>query len=132
MGLTYLTLQVAHPARPRRRIRVKLLIDSGATYSVVPSRILRKLGIKSTSRQEFQLANGESIFRSRGNAHFFFNGDDGAAPVVFGEEGDSTLLGVVTLEALGKALDPLRRTLVPLKLTMASSLAPEATESRIR
>jgi hypothetical protein len=31
----------------------------------------------------------------------------GASPVIFGERGDSTLLGAVTLEALGVILDPI-------------------------
>jgi hypothetical protein len=31
--------------------------------------------------------------------------------VIFGEAGDSTLLGALTLEALGYALDPFRREL---------------------
>jgi hypothetical protein len=37
--------------------------------------------------------------------------------VIFGGRGDASLLGVVTLEALG--LRPLRRTLRPLKLMIA-------------
>jgi hypothetical protein len=43
----------------------------------------------------------------------------GAAPVVFGRRGDAPLLGVVTLEALGLSLDPLRRRLRPLRLMIA-------------
>ena len=39
--------------------------------------------------------------------------------MIFGEEGDSTLLGVLTLEALGLMLDPLRRELKPLPMMLA-------------
>lgn len=53
-----------------------------------------------------------------GNALFFYKGEEGASPVIFGEEGDSTLLGVVTLEALGLILDPFRRELRPLPLVL--------------
>ena len=119
--MTYLTLHVAHPARPRRRTRVRFLVDSGATYSFVPEKILRRLGIKPTGVQEFELANGEAITRARGTALFYHGSDEGASPVVFAREGDSTLLGVVTLECLGKALDPVRRKLVPLKLIVAGA-----------
>jgi hypothetical protein len=42
-------------------------------------------------------------------------GAAGAAPVISGRRGDTGLLGVVTLEALGLQLDPLRRTLRPLR-----------------
>jgi len=43
----------------------------------------------------------------------------GVADVIFGEEGDSTLLGAFTLEALGLSLDPLRRELKPLPIVLA-------------
>jgi hypothetical protein len=39
--------------------------------------------------------------------------------VVFGRRGDASLLGVMTLEALGLQLDPLRRRLRPLRLMIA-------------
>jgi len=44
----------------------------------------------------------------------------GGADVIFGEEGDSTLLGTFTLEALGLSLDPLRRELKPLPMILAA------------
>jgi len=43
----------------------------------------------------------------------------GGADVIFGEEGDSNLLGAFTLEALGLSLEPLRRELKPLPLILA-------------
>jgi len=39
-------------------------------------------------------------------------------PVIFGEERDSCLLGMVSLEALGYILDPLRRQLRPLPMVL--------------
>jgi hypothetical protein len=41
------------------------------------------------------------------------------ADVIFGEEGDSQLLGAFTLEALGLSLDPLRRELRPMPMVLA-------------
>jgi len=46
----------------------------------------------------------------------------GGADVIFGEEGDSRLLGSFTLEALGLSLDPLRRELKPLTMLLARLL----------
>ena len=40
--------------------------------------------------------------------------------MIFGEEGDSSLLGAFTLEALGLTLDPLKRELRPLPMILAS------------
>jgi hypothetical protein len=45
----------------------------------------------------------------------------GGADVIFGEKGDSTLLGAMSLEALGLALDPLKRELRPLPMILAGS-----------
>jgi hypothetical protein len=42
----------------------------------------------------------------------------GVADVIFGEEGDATLLGALTLEALGLAIDPIRRELTPVTLLL--------------
>jgi len=38
--------------------------------------------------------------------------------VIFGEKGDATLLGALTLEALGLSLDPIRRELKPMTLVL--------------
>ncbi|MCH7744989.1 MAG: aspartyl protease, partial [Chloroflexi bacterium] len=37
---------------------------------------------------------------------------------IFGEEGDSNLLGATTLESLGLILDPLKRELRPLPMVL--------------
>lgn len=119
MGLTYIQASVANPARPRRRARLKLLVDSGAFYSVVPTPVLRRLGIKPTRTKSFILADGTTIKRPLGQALFHLNGEEGASPVIFGETNDSTLLGSVSLEALGLFLDPLKRELRPLPMLLA-------------
>ena len=70
------------------------------------------------TRQRFTLANGESIIRERGIALFKYEGVVTASSVIFGENGDSLLLGVVTLEELGFVLDPIRWELRPLPMLM--------------
>ena len=122
MGLTYIQASIANPARPRRSAKLKFLIDSGAFYSVVPARVLRRLGIKPGKTKTFILADGTEVKRSLGQALFRLNGDEGASPVIFGETGDSVLLGIVSLEALGLILDPLKRELRPLPMMLAPVL----------
>ncbi len=120
MGLTYIQATVANPARPKRSARLKFLVDSGALYSVVPGTVLRRLGVKPGKTKSFILADGTEVKRSMGQALFRLNGDEGASPVIFGEEGDSVLLGSLSLEALGLMLDPLKRELRPLPMLLAS------------
>jgi clan AA aspartic protease len=119
MGLTFLEVEVGNPANPEVTEKVEFLIDSGAIYSVVPTPILDRLGIKPIAEQEFFLANGAKIVRKKGVALFKYGERIGGADVIFGEDEDSVLLGVFTLEALGLVLDPLRRQLKPLPMVLA-------------
>ncbi|OLB73282.1 MAG: hypothetical protein AUH96_04065 [Nitrospirae bacterium 13_2_20CM_2_61_4] len=105
-------------ADPKKRIRVKFHVDAGAVYSVVPKAYLKQLGIKSCGSKSFILADGTAITRKIGNALFSLEDAEGASPLIFGEKGDTPLLSMVTLEALGYILDPLRRELRPLPMVL--------------
>ena len=115
MGLTYARMKIRKGYGAKKCIEERLLVDSGAIYTVIPGEDLSKLGIVPHSEEEFELADGEGIKRKVGDAHYEYKGKKGSAPVVFGEKGDSKLLGILTIEALGFVLDPLRRELKPLK-----------------
>jgi len=118
MGLTHIKLNIANPARPKRAVELSFLVDSGAVYSVIPSALLRKLGVRPHSKRTFTLADGCEITRKIGDVLFRLNGRRGAAPVIFGEKQDSVLLGTVSLEALGMMLDPMKRELRPLPMLL--------------
>ena len=98
-----------------------MLVDSGALYSVVPTPILRRLGISPDRTETFRLADGTALTRDVGGASFEIAGRHALSPVIFGKRGDHVLLGVVTLEALGLALDPIRRRLRPIELRLGQS-----------
>jgi predicted aspartyl protease len=118
VGLTHIKVSIANPARPKRAIELTFWIDSGAVYSVVPATQLRKLRVKPHSKRTFILADGSEITRKIGDVLFRLDGRQGAAPVIFGEKEDSTLLGTVSLEALAMALDPMKRQLRPLPMVL--------------
>ena len=120
MGLTFLGLEIGNPANPAVTERLDFLIDSGAIYSVVPAPVLERLGIQPLATQEFRLANGTKVQRKKGMAVFKYGDRIGGADVIFGEEGDSILLGAFTLEALGLSLDPLRRELKQLPMLLGA------------
>jgi clan AA aspartic protease len=109
MGMIQTTLRVKNPRDPSRFLEDEFLVDSGATFTVVPKKALLEIGIMPLREEKFTLADGKVITRQIGNAIFEYQGLEGAAPVLFGEKGDSLLLGVFTLEALGLSLDPLQR-----------------------
>lgn len=117
MAITFLKIKVINPEHPKKMKECKFLVDSGAVYSVVPKDVLKSLGIKPTSFQEFILANGEIIKRPIGNAYFEYERKIRAAPVVFGDK-EIFLLGATTIEAFGMILDPIRRELKPLPMVL--------------
>lgn len=118
MGLTVLKVEVGNPDKPNVTEALDFLIDSGAIYSVVPTPILTKYGLQSLTEQEFRLADGTRIIRKKGYALFKYGTKIGVADVIFGEEGDSALLGAMTLEALGLGIDPLKRKLIELPMIL--------------
>jgi predicted aspartyl protease len=118
MGVTTLLVEVANPAKPEVRARLEFMVDSGTIYSVVPAAVLRRLKIKPLKRETFRLANGATIVRRKGMAIFKYQKWIDGSDVIFGEAGDATLLGALTLEALGLSLDPIRRELKPMTLIL--------------
>jgi len=119
MGMTEIRVRIVNLADPRRAADVDMVVDSGAVYSIVPAAVLRRIGVAPRDVQNFGLANGGTVRRAIGDVRYEIDRCAGAAPVIFGRRGHASLLGVVTLEALGLRLDPLRRTLQPLKLMIA-------------
>jgi predicted aspartyl protease len=118
MGMTDAFITVKNPADPSKEYTNMYLVDSGATFTVVPGDELRKIGVKPTREESFSLVDGKVIKRKIGNVLFEYEGVEGAAPVIFGEKDDAKLLGAFTLEALGLVLDPLKRTLHKAHLRM--------------
>jgi len=118
MGLTHLDVRLRNLADARRTTEEKLLVDSGAVFSIVPATVLRRIGIEPHSRETFTLADGSEVERDVGSVLFELGGRKGAAPVIFGRRGDAAVLGAITLEALGLELNPLKRRIRPMVLTL--------------
>ncbi len=118
MGVTVLSIDIASLTNPEVTERLEFIVDSGAVYSVVPAPVLERLGILPLKQDRFRLANGTYIVRRRGAAVFRFGEFVGGADVIFGEPGDATLLGALTLESIGLLLDPIRRELRPMDLIL--------------
>lgn len=112
---------VANPARARRGLTLSFLLDSGATYTVIPSAVLESLGVEPVKERTFILANGQPIKRRIGEARITFQDESATCVVMFGEEGDNALLGVTTLENLGLIFDPIRQKILPLPMMLAEA-----------
>ena len=92
---------------------VDALVDTGATYSMMPAAMLRSLGVSPFARREFRLANGEWIHRELGVARVRIDGRVVITLVVFADERSHSILGAMTLEQFNLAVDPVDMRLVP-------------------
>lgn len=117
MGVTYLTIKIVNPQEESKTFERKILVDSGAIFSVIPASDLKNLGVKPDTKQKFVLANGIEIEKEVGEVKFIYKEWGRTAPVVFGDEG-VYLLGATTLEAMGLILDPVNRTLEKLPMIL--------------
>ena len=98
-----------------RTREVDAMVDTGATYTFMPRSMLRELGIVPTRVTEFELASGGTARYERGEALVRINGFAQVTPVVFGEDDVEPLIGVVTLEQLELAVDPIAGELTPAR-----------------
>jgi clan AA aspartic protease len=116
MGIVYIEGNVKHSGKS---IKVRFLVDSGATYTVLTKNIWEELGLKPLSEMEFILADGTVIKRGISEVLLELPGyGERHTPVVLGEKEDENLLGVVTLEIFGLILDPFKRELRPIRTLM--------------
>ena len=114
MGISYIQGTVRGPTG--KQASVRFLIDSGATYSLLPEPVWQAIGLVPKREMEFVLADGTTVHRPVSECHLSLSQGDGHTPVVLGQPGDAeALLGVVTLEILGLVFDPFRRTLQPMR-----------------
>ena len=93
---------------------VDALVDTGATYTMIPTPLLRRLGVKPYTRGVFTRADGSHAEHDIGHGWIRVGGRTVITLVVFGEAVAEPLLGAYALEGLRLAPDPVGRRLVPV------------------
>ena len=122
MGTFSVRATVWNARVPEKRLSLELLVGTGATYTVIPSRVLEALEVKPARMVRLRLADGRIMERPLGEVGIDIEGYTASAtPVVFGDEG-VYLLGSVTMEQLGLAPDPIARRLRPTEALLMISL----------
>ena len=117
MGVTYIEGRLTGPTG--KQATVRFLVDSGATYTLVPAEESRLLELQPKRTVAFSLADGTTIERRVSECHLSLPQGEGHTPVIVGEPGDEALLGVITLEELGLVLNPFTRELQPMRMMLA-------------
>ena len=113
MGTFFTEAQLAAPTRPDRREAVKLLVDSGSTYTWVSGSSLRDLGLQPTERRRVLTIEGRTTERGLTEILITLEGRTLHTLCLFGEPGDLEVLGAYTLEGFGFGIDPVQRRLIP-------------------
>lgn len=99
--------------RAVKSLTVRMLVDTGATFSVIPTRLARALGIKRPRRSvTVRLADGRRVRLGADVAILQIDGREAPATILVGRV-DEPILGVEALEALGLVVDPKRKRLSP-------------------
>jgi len=95
--------------------KVTLLVDTGASIAMIPRTVLEALGVTPIRHEDVELADGSLVPRDIGAVILRYEGVPHAANVIFGEEGDAAILGVITLEELALTVDPRTGTLTKVR-----------------
>ncbi|MBI3997962.1 MAG: aspartyl protease family protein [Armatimonadetes bacterium] len=119
MAVTYVEGVVTGPGG--RQATVRFLVDSGATYTLLPDSAWQAIGLTPRRSVTFTLADGTAIERQVAECHIGLPQGEGHTPVILGQPGDEALLGVVTLEILGLVLNPFTRRLQPMRMLLAKA-----------
>ena len=94
------------------------VVDTGASYTVVPAQILDELGIERERTRTFSFADGSRRELDTGWVEMELQGERDSVQVVFGPDTRKILLGAIALETFALAADAKYRRLVPAELTI--------------
>ena len=94
------------------------LVDTGASYTVIPAEILDDLGIARDEVELFSLADGSVQELAIGWADMELERRTRPVYVVFGASPDKILLGAMALEAFALAADAKNHRLIRAELTL--------------
>ena len=105
MGHVWVKAKLGDPER-KNVIEVNALINTGATLTVIPRGIARKLGLKPTGRSVVETGAGR-LELERTRIWLELEGEGEVMPALISDIIDKVLIGTTALEILGLQVDPL-------------------------
>ena len=107
MGHVTTQVTISNAEDPTLTSTVEGLVDTGATFTVIPRALAEELQLPITGRRSVRTATGD-VELDRGRAMVQINGQSEINPVLISETLDRVLVGVITLETLSLTVDPTR------------------------
>jgi len=98
-----------------RRMKIRGTVDPGATLCVLPSSVVRFLGVPlNKAKVRVRYADGRRADRALADeVHVFLQGRDGTFNAIVEPRRQTALIGAVVLETLDFLVDSRRERLVP-------------------
>jgi clan AA aspartic protease len=120
MGLFHVPVRLTGPTGQSEVVEV--LVDTGATFLVVPRALADRLALRPFRTCPIETAGGRQEIWPLAEVRIRLDGDEVTTPCLIAAEGVS-LLGAVALESLLLAADPVARRLVPVKGFVGEAVA---------
>ena len=104
MGHVYVDVEISNPKKPLKA-SARALVDTGATYSILPEEFFKKLELESLGRVKVKTASGMEDLQETEIRIKVFNRER-TSPALVSRKVDIPLIGVTTLEILRIKVDP--------------------------
>ena len=111
MGLFHVKGRLAGPTGCSEE--VELLVDTGATLTVIPRSLAERLELKPVRSQRVVIAGGQRDVWPVAEARLALDGNEITTQCFIAPDGPP-LLGAVALESLFLAVDPVGKRLIPV------------------
>lgn len=102
------------PADQVRRVRIRGVVDTGATRLVIPEQVAQALGLATTGQAGVRHADGRTETRAvAGPVHLTWGERSSVFNAIVEPGRDSALIGAIVLEDLDYIVDCTRQAVVP-------------------
>jgi len=108
-------ITVANLNLPDRSRRVSVIVDTGATYMMLPREIIEDLDCQPIGSRRVLLANGREEEWPITAVQVTVDGQEGPTFCLIGPPGSAAWLGAVTLEGFALGVDPVAQQLIPVR-----------------
>ncbi|MCP8315389.1 MAG: hypothetical protein H3Z51_00805 [archaeon] len=120
MGHVNIKLKLANPIEPEKGIEESAIVDTGATFTTLPLSIANNLNLKVIGKIKVNTATKTELL-DQSYAYIEINNKRTVTPVLISETLDRILIGVITLESLGLAVDPTTGQLKEAEILLLTS-----------
>ena len=122
MGTFRVEVTVANLRDPNRSRTLRVLVETGATYTTLPREIVEALGCQQIGTRRVLLGDGREEEWPVTAVLLSLEGQEGPTFCLIGPNGGPALLGAVTLEEFAFGVDPVAKRLVPVRTYLASEI----------